>query len=245
MASDDGFREIQLNGKQLVFLFMATTIVAVVIFLCGVMVGRGVRGAPVPAGAESAAVAPAGDLNAVPDTQAPGRGTATVAPATTPPPPPPDDLGSGSRADSGKPADQTADAAPAPAAGTPPGENAAVEKSAANKPIATAATTAQRPTPQASVPAPVAGTPPATAVPSEPPGDGIPVQVGAYLEKGQAETVARHLLAQGYTAYIMPPPASGGMFRVRVGKFKERREAEAVLRRLVQEEQFKQAWIPR
>ena len=40
---DDGFHEIQLNGKQLVFLFMAATVVSVVIFLCGVLVGRGVR----------------------------------------------------------------------------------------------------------------------------------------------------------------------------------------------------------
>ena len=42
-AADDGFHEIQLSGKQLVFLFMATTVVSVVIFLCGVLVGRGVR----------------------------------------------------------------------------------------------------------------------------------------------------------------------------------------------------------
>lgn len=42
-STDDGFHEIQLSGKQLVFLFMATTVVSVVIFLCGVMVGRGVR----------------------------------------------------------------------------------------------------------------------------------------------------------------------------------------------------------
>src|SRR5215216_2468816 len=41
--TDEGFHEIQLNGKQLVFLFMAATVVAVVIFLSGVMVGRGVR----------------------------------------------------------------------------------------------------------------------------------------------------------------------------------------------------------
>src|SRR5687767_861974 len=41
--TDEGFHEIQLNGKQLVFLFMAATIAVVVIFLCGVMVGRGVR----------------------------------------------------------------------------------------------------------------------------------------------------------------------------------------------------------
>jgi cell division septation protein DedD len=39
---DEGLHEIQLNGKQLVFLFMSATVVAVVIFLCGVMVGRGV-----------------------------------------------------------------------------------------------------------------------------------------------------------------------------------------------------------
>ena len=41
-APDDGFHEIQLSGKQLVFLFMATTVVSVVIFLCGVLVGRSV-----------------------------------------------------------------------------------------------------------------------------------------------------------------------------------------------------------
>ena len=40
---EDGFHEIQLSGKQIVFLFMATTVVLVSIFLCGVMVGRGVR----------------------------------------------------------------------------------------------------------------------------------------------------------------------------------------------------------
>ncbi len=47
--SDEGFHEIQLNGKQLVFLFMAATVVSVVIFLCGVMVGRGVRAQQVAA----------------------------------------------------------------------------------------------------------------------------------------------------------------------------------------------------
>jgi cell division septation protein DedD len=52
--ADEGFHEIHLNGKQLVFLFMAATVVAVVIFLCGVMVGRGVRD---QRGAELAAIA--------------------------------------------------------------------------------------------------------------------------------------------------------------------------------------------
>ena len=66
--SDEGVHEIQLNGKQLVFMFMAVTVVAVVIFLCGVMVGRGVRA---PRATELADVA----------TQSPVDPTADVAPA--------------------------------------------------------------------------------------------------------------------------------------------------------------------
>jgi len=42
-VTDDGFHEIQLNGKQIVFLFMAATMVSVVIFLLGVFVGRGAQ----------------------------------------------------------------------------------------------------------------------------------------------------------------------------------------------------------
>ena len=47
--ADESSRELHPSGKQLVFLFMASTVVAVVIFLCGVMVGRGV---PIQRGAE-------------------------------------------------------------------------------------------------------------------------------------------------------------------------------------------------
>ena len=64
--SDDSFREIQLNGKQLVFLFMAATVVFVVIFLCGVLVGRGVRPEGLMAGAESAPAAAVADSSAQP-----------------------------------------------------------------------------------------------------------------------------------------------------------------------------------
>jgi len=55
--NDDGFHEIQLSGKQLVFLFMATTVISVFIFLCGVMVGRGVRVERAADAAEPAVVA--------------------------------------------------------------------------------------------------------------------------------------------------------------------------------------------
>lgn len=56
-ATDDGVHEIQLSGKQIVFLFMATTVVSVVIFLCGVLVGRGVQ-ARRPAQADRVAAEP-------------------------------------------------------------------------------------------------------------------------------------------------------------------------------------------
>ncbi|HEV3483853.1 MAG TPA: hypothetical protein VG106_00485, partial [Vicinamibacterales bacterium] len=53
--NDDAFHEIQLSGKQLVFLFMATTVVSVFIFLCGVLVGRGVRAEKAPDSLEETA----------------------------------------------------------------------------------------------------------------------------------------------------------------------------------------------
>jgi cell division septation protein DedD len=42
--SEDGFHEIQLSGKQLIFLFMATSVVLGITFLCGVLVGRDMGG---------------------------------------------------------------------------------------------------------------------------------------------------------------------------------------------------------
>src|SRR5262245_15358589 len=89
--ADEGVHEIQLNGKQLVFMFMAVTVVAVVIFLCGVMVGRGVRTpraaetadtkTDVPADPTAAVQSPAvaTEANAPTGTTATGSG----APATT------------------------------------------------------------------------------------------------------------------------------------------------------------------
>jgi len=43
--SDQGFHEVQLSGKQLVFLFMSAIVLLVVTFLLGVDVGRGARAA--------------------------------------------------------------------------------------------------------------------------------------------------------------------------------------------------------
>jgi hypothetical protein len=81
--ADDGFHEIQLSGKQLVFLFMATTVLAVVIFLCGVQVGRNVR---------SDRVADTGDLSASasppPAASTPSQPAAAGGPPAAEPPAP-------------------------------------------------------------------------------------------------------------------------------------------------------------
>ena len=77
--AEDGFHEIQLSGKQLVFLFMATTVVSVVIFLCGVLVGRGVRAERGGEETVAAAPAPPSTVDAAP-------------PSTEPPAPPKEDV---------------------------------------------------------------------------------------------------------------------------------------------------------
>ena len=232
-TSDDGVREIQLNGKQLVFLFMAVTVVSVVIFLCGVLVGRGVQARPT-----AAETTPAVE---------PADATADAAPPAAPPsgPTKAEGLGYTERLQSAGPSseklvarDESARTAPA-AFGAPP---AAVTPAPAAV-RAPAATTA---------PAPAAAKTPALAepsaakpIPAEPKGDGVAIQVAALKGRSEAEAVVARLKGKGFAAYLMAPLAGQpSVFRVRVGKFKTRAEAEAVATRLEREEQFK-PWITR
>ena len=78
--TDDAFHEMPLKGKQLVFLFMAATVVAVVVFLCGVMVGRGVT-AP-QGGLVETPVETSGDPTAGADGAPPSAAPAEVAGAS-------------------------------------------------------------------------------------------------------------------------------------------------------------------
>src|SRR5262244_3962198 len=84
---DDGFHEIQLNGKQLVFLFMAATVVSVVIFLCGVLVGRGVKTERAVSSADAAAVAAVADPAPPPSTTTASQPAAGTDPTAAAPPP--------------------------------------------------------------------------------------------------------------------------------------------------------------
>lgn len=239
---EDGFHEIQLSGKQLVFLCMATTVVSIVIFLCGVLVGRGVR--PVEAVAEAAAVAPAD----VPDTAVPADAPAASAPAAANEPTPTPDVPPGN-----EPAPAPAAAAPAPVTPAPPApapekktEPAKTEVAAAAKPAAPPAATpapAAAANREADAPAPKA----AAEAPAAAKGGGaIAVQVGAYRERGEADQLAKKLSGKGYAVYIVSPDANAAtpMFRVRVGNYTSQDEASRVKRRLEQEEKLK-PWIIR
>jgi cell division septation protein DedD len=215
-TSDDAFREIQLNGKQLFFLFMAVVVVSVVIFLCGVLVGRGVR--PEVASLEALTTpAPAG---AVPNAVAPTPSSGTPRTAN-------EDLSYPNRLSSGAVPVEKLRAAETPArAATPPTARARDAQPAVGTP------------PQGAV----SGANPGT---SEPGGSGFAIQVAALRQRAEAESVVRGLTVKGYPAYVMTPDSGApAVFRVRVGKFKDRHDAETVAARLQKEEQFK-PWIVR
>ena len=246
--ADEGLHEIQLKGKQLVFLFMAATVVAVVIFLCGVMVGRGIpaRAASVidtPEQANFDASGVAQDLSPAravsSDRTAPVTAQETLTYTTLLENP---DPSAGTVAPVAEPATAVLEPVVAvqPASATQP-------PAAANPPAAasTAAIAAEpRPTPVAPFTPPPAAAPvtaDADATLAEPPGTGFVVQVAAVRQRAAANAIARRLGTKGYPAFVT---IAGPNFRVRVGKYNDRREAESVAGRLEQEEQFK-PWITR
>jgi cell division septation protein DedD len=237
--TDEGFHEIQLNGKQLVFLFMTATVVAVVIFLCGVMVGRGVR---VQQGGQLAAAAlDAADPTAAtqPPTAAAAGGPGDGAPISTQ-----ETLTYTGRLEGNEPPVETFRDGASPTTDPtrlpePPAEEPAPVRSAPARPVPERGAPAR---PSAAASAPLTAAP--SSSPAEPAGAGFVVQVAAVTERGEADTIARRLSTKGYPAFVTTPAGAARVFRVRVGKYKERREAETVASRLAKEEQFK-PWITR
>jgi DedD protein len=243
-TQDDSFREIQLSGKQLVFLFMAVTVILVGVFLTGLLVGRGVlmaRGAPGNAAANAAL-----ETEPPPPPASASQGTSS-SPATAG-----EKLSYAERLGSAEPAKEQLkpeatpappDAAPSPKAETTVAENPAPAPAPAVKPAAPAPTPAPKAPPAQKAPAAAA---PVTAVTSsEPEGTGFAIQVAALREKAEADTIVKRLAGKGYPAYVVTPAKGApSVFRVRVGKFMDRREADTVAARLQKEEQFK-PWIVR
>lgn len=222
--AEDGFHEIQLTGKQLVFLFMATTVVAVVIFLCGVLVGRGARSGRAMDSANAIANA-AVDASTAP---AAGEGLPAAAPQSREPSPATSEsLSYAQRLEGEEPKEQL----------NPSPDQARPEL------------TAEPPTPSEAAPADDAPPAPAGAAAAggaaqgAAPGDtsGWVVQVAALRDRSAAVAIIRRLGSRGFPAFIVEPapgaPAPG--YRVRVGPYQGRQEAERIARRLEREEQFK------
>ncbi len=109
-AAEDGFHEIQLSGKQIVFLFMVLTVASAVIFLLGVLVGRDLRSER----ADAAGNAPITASNPAPEpAAAPG---ARPADPPSPPTETPDELSYVKRLEGEKPpAESVKPEAPPPA----------------------------------------------------------------------------------------------------------------------------------
>jgi len=216
--ADEGLHEIQLNGKQLVFLFMASTVVAVVIFLCGVMVGRGVRAQrPALEAAVEAATDPTSDASsAVP--LAPAAAVTSNAPVAAQ-----ETLTYPSRLEGQEPVVEKLKV-------TPPKPADVVKPPVAKAEPATPAAKAS---------------PSSATLAGEPGGTGFVVQVAAVNDRREAETIATRLAGKGYPSFVTTPPKGAArMFRVRIGKYPTRREAETVAARLRKEDQFK-PWITR
>jgi DedD protein len=256
-VQDDGFHEIQLNGKQLVFLFMAATVVSVVIFLCGVLVGRGVR---TERGIADASVASAADTAPQPATAPPTPAPVAGSDPTAAAPPATEDLSYFSRLEKTKaPAEQlkpaaTAGPAPAPPAATsrdsaPKTVKAESKVEPKTEPKLEAKTEPKRDLKATTKPESKTETPRAAAAERaaapEPGGQGFAVQIAALNVRSEADAIARRLSSKGYAAYVITP-ANGtpSVYRVRVGKFPTRREAESVAAKLQKEEQFK-PWVTR
>jgi cell division septation protein DedD len=221
-TADEGFHEIQLSGKQLVFLFIVTTTVIVVVFLCGVKVGRGARAAqgddsdPITT---SSAASPT-QAAPVPDPEPP----AAEPPAPAPEEPPlsyPERLAGGSNASEKlkpqpDPAPAPAAKAEAPRPAPPPSED------------------------RAASPAATSGVPAAGR-----PGTWV-VQVIATRDRNMAASIVKRLTGKSYPAFLVNPAAGPGpaYYKVQVGRYNDRGEAEQVSARIKKEEQF-QSWITR
>jgi DedD protein len=107
-AAEDGFHEIQLSGKQIVFLFMVLTVASAVIFLLGVLVGRDLRSERVDA---------AGNAPITASNPAPEPAADSGAAAAEPPSPPtetPDELSYIKRLEGEKPPAESVKPEPRP-----------------------------------------------------------------------------------------------------------------------------------
>lgn len=216
--SDDTTRGVHLNEKQLVFVLMAGGVICGVIFLFGVLVGRGVH-------AERGSVAEGSMMSApqsVPDPAPPAAATGASPTGSQI-----DDLSYQKRLSQ---PDTPVEPLKPPPAVPPAGD------------VAGSATTAGPP----QLPPDVSEELPAADVGARATTGSFTVQVVALPKRVDAELVAGALKAKGYDARVVAPDAGDTKprFRVRIGTYKTRREADIVARKLASEGKYN-PWVTR
>jgi cell division septation protein DedD len=222
MAEDEP-RGIHLSDKQLVFVFMTATVAAVVVFLFGVLVGRGAQQARGPIADGQAA----GDVTQVAPDGVPSESpVADGIPRQGGGSPGRDEFSYAARLGKTPPADQLK---PLPS----PADNAPRDSSPPDVP--------GEPVPPGTAAAgPAAPAPAAASAP-------YTVQVAAVKQRGEADAIVKRLKTKGYDAYVFVPEGgdSLGVFRVRIGSFKDKRQADAIAERLLREEKRYKPWVTR
>jgi septal ring-binding cell division protein DamX len=209
--AEDGFHEIQLSGKQLVFLFMLTTVVLVVTFLSGVLVGRAV-----------------GTEDRVPDETVIATGEPDDA-IDLSEPTPPQPLGAH---DDLKRENASGIKAPDP---TPPPPDPVPEAPVPEQKPEREQTPESKPEPKVEPQKPPSR--PAAGVPtSGQPGTWF-LQVSALSTRSAAADMVRSLNGKGYPAYLQEPQGDA-LYRVRIGRYRDRAEADRVAARLKRQENF-------
>lgn len=223
---DDGFHEIQLGGKQLIFVFMVAVALSIAIFLCGVKVGQSIHGGS--ADTTEAVNTSAGTSADVPSASqpAPSATPASGPPAAEPPAP-------------ANEADDELSYAKRLQSDAPPKEQLKPADDAAAKPAADAKAAPQKPAPAAAAAAPAS----TAASPAARPGVWV-VQLVALKDRGAAQSIVQRLSGKGYPAFLVSPsPGAPPIYRVQVGRYAERRDAEQAARKLEKEEERFRPWI--
>jgi cell division septation protein DedD len=220
---DDESRGVHLSDKQIVFVFMAGTVAAVVFFLFGVFVGRGVHQArgPITDGGMAAAT------ELVPDGMPGEPPVADGAPRSGSGGSGGDELSYPERLGKTLPAGQLKPAPPP--ADERPRDTAPPEVPA--EPLA---------------PPRAAATPPAASAPAPAPALWT-VQLAAVNRREEADAIVTRLKTKGYGAYVFVPDGANavGGFRVRIGSFKDKRQANALAELLLREEKRYKPWVTR
>jgi cell division septation protein DedD len=228
---DEGFHEIQLNGKQLVFLFMAATVVSVVIFLCGVLVGRGVR-AERAGVADPTTIASVAETTPQPPTPPPAQPPIGSDPTAAAAPPPVDDLSYFKRLEkSNAPAEQLKATPPERAATVAPAEKAPAGPAprAATLPPAQPAPKSQpEPAPKQSPPEPAPKQSPSEAAPKQVAPEAAPKQVASEPAPKQAQPES----ARPASSDAASEEPAGQGFAVQIAALNVRSEAESIAKRL-------------